>query len=116
MTSVFRLPWAYGLLVIGILAFDWILLGARARRAWALMATISIILLVWMTGTLKTIQAAHTGEGIRLAAALFLTSVILSREMFISRARYFQTEGKVIDLVRSIAIAERKVLSGEDKT
>lgn len=115
MNLDFPRTWIPALLVVSFLAFDWILLGARARRAWLMMAVILGVILVWLHITKTAIHGDRGRAMSSLAVGLFVASAALSREMFLTRARYFQTESKITDLVRSIAITNSHVLGGPEE-
>jgi len=107
-------PYLFVTFLLLLLSADFVLLPRSARRAWVAMtaafagaATMAIFPKAWIW------LAASLGVGRPVDILVYAATVILVRELFLTRARNVRNERQLTELVRVLAI-ERVVLAGSN--
>ena len=101
----------FAALMITILAIDRIFMPKKARKAWFLMAIVyscAVIFTLFPDSLSRIAKMIGVGRGVDVV--LYLVSIVVVREVFLSRARQSSLERQVTLLSREIAISQAKTI------
>jgi len=100
-------PLVFAAFLVGLLVIDGIFLPRQARRAWAVMAG------VFTTGAILAVYPAplewlrlRLGVGRAVDIVVYVSTALLVRELFISRARSSRAAEAFTRLVRELALQQ----------
>ena len=102
-------PYIFALFLLCLLLVDLIFLPRQARRAWIALACVFAAggCLAIYPAPLEWIRV-QLGVGRAVDIAVYVTTALLVRELFISRARASRTAAAFTDLVRELAIQQAR--------
>lgn len=100
---------AFAVFLAALATIDFIFLPRQSRGAWVAL-TVGFVLAIVAVGFTAEIErlASSVGIGRAVDGIIYVTSVILIRELFITRGRAVRFEAQLTRMARHIAISEAR--------